>query len=152
MKRNLTLLSLLFFFFSGQSFASDSTSFILKGKIVGKDTGYIYLYYRGINNFISDSFCLQHGAFIFRGNVPEPTGALFSTFNFTSNNRKLYDSKNITEFYIEPGHMTLLANKDSFQLIALEGPGPDNEQDACAQDERYGRSRGSDRLCRSMMF
>ncbi len=119
---------MLFFILSSQSLASDPTSFILKGKIVGKDTGYIYLYYRGINNFISDSFCLRHGEFMFRGNVQEPTAALFSTFNFTSNNRKLYDSKNIAEFYIEPGQMTLLAKKDSFKLIVLEGSGSDNDR------------------------
>ena len=128
MKRNLILIILLFCVCTGKSQYADSGSFVLRGKIKGKDTGYIYLWYRGVIDVISDSLRLNKGEFIFKGNLREPTVATFSTFFFATTNLEKYDSKNITEFYIEPGQMNLLATIDNFRELHLEGSRSDSER------------------------
>jgi thiol-disulfide isomerase/thioredoxin len=128
MKKNLLLISLVFCICSGKSQSSDSGSFVLRGKIIGKDTGYIYLWYRGTSGVVSDSFHLRGGEFIFKGDLREPVDVIFSTFNFASKNRAIYDSKKITIFYIEPGQMNLLAIIDSFRELHLEGSKPDSDR------------------------
>jgi thiol-disulfide isomerase/thioredoxin len=122
------LISLVFCICSGKSQSVDSGSFVLNGKIKGKDTGYIYLWYRGVIDVISDSLRLNKGEFIFKGNLREPTVATFSTFFFATTNLEKYDSKNITEFYIEPGQMNLLATIDSFRELNLEGSRSDSDR------------------------
>jgi thiol-disulfide isomerase/thioredoxin len=128
MKRNLILTFLLFCFCPGKSQPPDSNSFILKGKIIGRDTGYIYLWYRGLDGVVSDSFHLNGGEFIFTGKLREPTGALLSSFCFVRNNKSKYESHVITELFIEPGHMNLVATMDSFQMAQLEGSRSDSDR------------------------
>jgi hypothetical protein len=128
MKRVLLLISLLLCICAGRSQSADSGSFVLKGKITGKDTGYIYLMYQGANGLVSDSFYLQKGAFLFKGDLLEPVEINFSTFNFISNNQATYDSKNLSTFYIEPGQMNLLATKGSLRELHLDGSRSDNER------------------------
>ncbi len=122
------MISLVFCICSGKSQSSDSGSFVLRGKIIGKDTGYIYLWYRGTSGVVSDSFHLRTGEFIFKGDLREPVDVIFSTFNFSSKNRAIYDSKNITSFYIEPGQMNLKATVDSFLELHMEGSRSDSDR------------------------
>ncbi len=96
-------------------------SFILSGKIYGKDSGFIYLYYSGMLGPVQDSCHLYEGQFLFKGEIKEPCAALLSNFNFIKNNSWDEDWKLFSEFYIEPTEMSLTVNTDHFKDLQLKG-------------------------------
>ena len=106
-------------FLLAQSFTSHS--FILKGKISNKDSGYIYLFYPGMQSAVQDSCLLNQGQFIFKGEIKEPCGALLTNYNFLTNTSRFEKWKLISEFYIEPSDITLTASADHFNDLQLQG-------------------------------
>jgi thiol-disulfide isomerase/thioredoxin len=104
------------------------TSFNLTGQVMGMDSGLVYLYYGGINGAVSDSCFLNHGLFLFRGEVQEPVEAIFSAFNFTTNDRGKFQAKNISGFYLEPGKIKLIATRDQFRDLKTEGSVSDSDR------------------------
>jgi hypothetical protein len=128
MKSIFTLIFLLVCILTVRSQTADSGSFILKGRIIGRDTGYVYLWYRGLDGPVSDSFHLNRGAFTFQGRLWEPTGAIFSSFSFASDNREKYDPVNLAELFIEPGRMSLLATMGNIREACLTGSRSDSDR------------------------
>jgi thiol-disulfide isomerase/thioredoxin len=99
--------------------------FTLKGIIKGMDSGYVYLNYIPNGEMgIFDSCKLENGRFVYRGWVTEPTKAWFSTFG----RRTMPDEKNLTQFYIEPGELKLLANYNQLKNLQLTGSASDSDR------------------------
>lgn len=102
-----------------------SKQFLLQGHIKGKDTGYIYLTYNIENTGIYDSCLLNHGRFIFKGNIPEPVQAHFSAFALSDERTNFH---NAIDFYIEPTSMKLYAVTGQFENLQLSGSVTDGER------------------------
>jgi thiol-disulfide isomerase/thioredoxin len=108
--------------------SSEKHPFTLSGKLSGKDSGYVFLVHPQNNISVCDSFWLNHGHFVFTGEIQEPSQAIFSTFNFLTFNPKTYDSKNIIDIYLETGDMTFSASNNQFEFIELVGSSTDSDR------------------------
>ncbi|HMC84810.1 MAG TPA: DUF4369 domain-containing protein, partial [Chitinophagaceae bacterium] len=111
------------------SLAQHKGAFTLSGNIIGKDSGYVYLWYPDSNNsVVSDSCKLKNGQLFFKGHIDIPTEAVFSTFNFSVYNPKTYDGNNLTSFYLEPTEMWFSSSINNFRDIKLKGSGSDSDR------------------------
>ncbi|HEY5464673.1 MAG TPA: TlpA disulfide reductase family protein [Hanamia sp.] len=92
--------------------------FHFSGKIIGQKNGTVSLSY--INNEgkqVKDSCFLQNGNFYFKGEIIEPTlavlrGAIKSLAD---------DDPNSAGFYLEPGNITAIVEKNHFNKIRIRG-------------------------------
>ena len=76
--------------------------FVFKGKIIGQDTGYIYLTYTDTSGkYQLDSCLLNQGEFKLKGFINEPTIARF----YGKIKSRSMDDPNFTEIFIEPTSM-----------------------------------------------
>ena len=111
----------LIFGLISSSFAQTTVNgnvFILKGQLVGQNSGYVYLRYVDIGGvFHLDSCFLNNGAFEFRGDIKEPTIAGFYG-NIKSGS---IDDPNNTEIYLEPGFMQAAFEVDKFKRGIVSG-------------------------------
>ena len=89
--------------------------FQLDGSITGKDNGYIYLRY-GNGFYIEDSCAIKNGTFSFKGMLSEPVLATISS-----------NGENGTDFYLDPGSMTIDIKSPTFQEATIKGSGTQNE-------------------------
>lgn len=97
----------------------NSRPFILKGKILGEDSGRIVLqYYAEKNKWIRDTVSIKDGEFIFKGTIIHPIKAKIGGS----------DDLNTASIYLEPGDMTITLTKDKF--AELEMTGSKTEQEA----------------------
>src|SRR5450432_36134 len=111
------------------SLAQHKGAFTLSGNIIGKDSGYVYLWYPDSNNsVVSDSCKLKNGQLFFKGHIDIPTEAVFSTFNFSVYNPKTYDGNNLTSFYLEPTEMSFSSSINNFNISKLEGSRSDSDR------------------------
>ena len=111
------------------SLALQKGEFTLSGKVIGKDSGYVYLLYQDNNNStVSDSCKLKSGQLFFKGHIDIPTEAVFSTYNFLIHNPKTYDANNLTSFYLEPTEMSFSSSINNFNAIRLEGSSSDSDR------------------------
>ena len=78
--------------------------FVLKGKIIGQDTGFVSLTYLSESGkIICDTLNIKNGNFYFSGQINEPTCA-----NFSSNVKSKSNSDfNTLVFFLEPSIMKL---------------------------------------------
>jgi thiol-disulfide isomerase/thioredoxin len=119
------------------SYAQQKGEFTLSGKVIGKDSGYVYLLYQDNNNStISDSCKLKSGQLFFKGYIDIPTEAVFSTYNFLIHNPKTYDANNLTSFYLEPTEMRFSSSINNFNAIKLEGSRSDSDRVRLANLEK----------------
>jgi thiol-disulfide isomerase/thioredoxin len=96
--------------------------FKLTGTIKNMDSGYVYLNYIPNGEMgIIDSSKVTAGHFVFNGTVTEPTKTWFGTFGFS-------DEKNLTQFYIEPGELKLIATNNHFNTLKLIGSASDSDR------------------------
>ncbi len=111
------------------SCAQQKGAFTLSGKVIGKDSDYVYLWYPDSNNsIVSDSCKLKNGLLFFKGHIDIPTDAVFSTFNFSFYNPKTYNSNNITNFFLEPTKMWFSSSINNFSNIKLQGSRSDSDR------------------------
>lgn len=97
-------------------------SFFLKGKIDGKDSGFVYLTYADSNqNSIVDSVELRNGEFSFTGFITEPTYAYFQT----TRNGYL----NAKSMFIEPATITATFKINDFENAIISGSHTQDERE-----------------------
>ena len=101
-----------------------NNSFVLTGKVIGQDTGYVYLtYLNSYNKYIRDSFYLRKGEFKFFGSITEPCHADFYG-NIKSNS---VDDSNFTDIFIEPTKMQAIFKLNDFKHGEIAGSKSQNE-------------------------
>jgi thiol-disulfide isomerase/thioredoxin len=108
------------------AFAGD---FVLVGRIEGMAKGRLYLNYLpgGDRMGIIDSCEVMNGSFEFKGSIAEPCLTTISTFNlFTPG--YVYNAKNISEFYLEGGHITIQLTFNQFENLKVAGSATENDR------------------------
>jgi thiol-disulfide isomerase/thioredoxin len=103
---------------AGEERENAATEFILKGKVIGQNTGYVYLTYTSKDGKrVRDSSVLKNSQFSFTGNISEPTLAWFEG-NVKS---RSMDDLNATEFFLEPALMTAVMKVNDFKHARITG-------------------------------
>lgn len=99
-------------------FAQEKKNFSLSGTIIGKDDGYIYLQYAGVDGKSKkDSSAIQNGKFVFKGQIGGPQLAYLSG-NIAA---RSMDDPNNTTLYIEPTNMKIVLKYNAFKEAKLTG-------------------------------
>ena len=117
------LVSLLFIsVVFGQS-DSDSKAFLLVGKIIGKDSGRITIWYEVDKSYVSDTLDVKNGTFYFDGKISEPTYVLIM-----EPGSRPSAPKKMVGMYIESGVMKLTLYEDHFKDFELIGSQTQKDQ------------------------
>jgi thiol-disulfide isomerase/thioredoxin len=92
--------------------------FILKGKVKGFTSGFIYLNYDKADGKVGHDSCIikPDGVFLFTGNIAEPA---FSYLYYSKTGNA--DNQNAANFFLEPILMTVQLEKDKFSEAILTG-------------------------------
>lgn len=108
---------LSFSFIAHSQYKNGNDQFILNGKVTGQ-VGYVHLtYLNESGKYTNDSCALKDGNFEFKGQVSEPTMAFF----YGNIKTRSMDDSNSTNFFIEPGMMTLHLKANDFKNAILHG-------------------------------
>jgi thiol-disulfide isomerase/thioredoxin len=98
--------------------------FDLKGKIQGQDSGYLQIYYQGMDGKgVSDSSAIKDGSFEFKGAVNGPTMAYF----YGAIKSRAVSDPNSTDIFLEPGDMTITLSAGHFKEAVITGSKTQNE-------------------------
>lgn len=93
-------------------------NFILKGEVIGQDSGYVHLTYRNSEGkYKHDSCLLKEGSFEFTGDIDEPTSADF----YGRRDHQGVADPNFTDFYIEPANMQAVFKAEHFKEGKVTG-------------------------------
>ncbi|WEK21629.1 MAG: TlpA disulfide reductase family protein [Candidatus Pedobacter colombiensis] len=96
---------------------NDLSDFSIAGKITGKRTGFVYLFYPVGEGFKADSAAIRNGTFLFKGRLAEPVmGHVAAARNIRDN-----DDPNTAEIFIGPGKMNLTVTYGAFKKVVLKG-------------------------------
>jgi thiol-disulfide isomerase/thioredoxin len=115
MKSCLTILTLcLFYICSGQVKSLNKSNFFeLKGKLIGRDTGYIVLWFPDTSGiYVRDTSYLQNGDFKFQGKVKEPSFA-----HLIGSDK----SGNFSNFFLEAGNQSVVIEENHFDKMQMKG-------------------------------
>lgn len=87
--------------------------FVLKGNLVGRDTGYIIFWYPNTSDvWVRDTTYLKNGGFEFKGKVNQPN--LVHLIGYQREG-------NWASFYLESGHQTITLKENKFQDFKMNG-------------------------------
>jgi thiol-disulfide isomerase/thioredoxin len=120
--KNFVLTGLLLLCLNSSTFSQsikDAKPFTLNGKIIGEDSGRIVLRYQGQSKYTMDTVSIMNGAFVFKGNIIEPTRAYIICGN----------DLNRTSFFLEPGVMNIILTVDKFNEFKMTGSKTQEEQE-----------------------
>jgi thiol-disulfide isomerase/thioredoxin len=96
--------------------------FVLKGKVLGRDSGSIFLLYPdGSGKYVRDTAYLKEGKFRFEGKIQEPSFA------------HLIGSPadgNYSDIYLEEGHLTVTLKENAFSEMKVEGSRSQKQSDS----------------------
>jgi peroxiredoxin len=95
----------------------NKSSFTLSGKIEGVKNEKIYLSTNDADENVLDSTYAKDGKFSFKGKITEPTFYIL----------KIADTRNQAALFVEPGNITLNANKDSLFKAIVKGSKSNDE-------------------------
>ncbi len=126
--KNLLLYSLVVFL-SLPGFAQKK--FSIRGKVMGKEVGYLYLAYSDGGASKIDSAVIQNGHFLFEGPLSEPTRA---NFIGDRNVRDFYDPS-MTSIFLEPTAMEMTVTYGDFKNLVLKGSPSNDEFDALKREK-----------------
>ncbi|MBY0346953.1 MAG: AhpC/TSA family protein [Hydrotalea flava] len=115
-----------------------SDSFFLKGRIIGRSNGYIYLNYQssfGVGVF--DSAKIVNEEFLFKGKIGYPVLATLKGNRKT----KYMNDPELVEFFISPGVMNLQVKEKEFKKFILKGSNAQAEK----QDLEFQRKKIEDK-------
>lgn len=130
MKIIFTTVGLLFLATVVAQEENGDNQFVLTGKVSGQNSGIVSLtYFNKTGDKITDTCFLEDGKFTFNGDIPNPIpvtfrGAVESIAD---------DDPNCAQFYIAPGTMNLLLEKDHFKSFSLKGSPTQAEKDTLNQ-------------------
>jgi len=108
------LIVCLSFICSGQVNSSNKSNFFeLTGKLLGRDTGYIVLWYPDTSGtYVRDTSYLENGNFKFKGMVKEPSFAhLIGS----------HKDGNYSNFFLEAGNQSVVLEEDHFDKAQMTG-------------------------------
>ncbi|GGA97707.1 redoxin domain-containing protein [Puia dinghuensis] len=98
-------------------------SFTLTGKISGHPDGMIRIGYEAAGGKrVSDSSRISNGSFSFHGMLDGPTNAYIY-----ENPRASMDDPNVTDFFVEPGDMTITLKQGAFREAVITGSTTETE-------------------------
>jgi peroxiredoxin len=98
--------------------------FLLEGKVIGQDTGYVHLFYtNNIGKYMHDSCYLKSGTFKFTGTIDEPTNAVFEG----NTKSKSVEDPNVTDIFIEPKKMHAVFEFNNFKHAKILASKSQNE-------------------------
>jgi thiol-disulfide isomerase/thioredoxin len=111
-KKGFVKFVIFFLFVSLSQIEAQKNNFIIRGKIIGEQNGYILLSYFNIDGTkTKDSCLLMNGNFQFKGNIFEPT-----LVSLKGNIKSIADDDpNATHFFLEPGFTTVLLKYNHFK-------------------------------------
>ena len=90
-----------------------SFTFTLKGKLIGRDTGYVILWYPdSLDKWIQDTSHLKNGAFEFRGKISEPSFGAITAY---------HREGNYTQIFLEKGSQTVMLEDNNFGAAKMKG-------------------------------
>ncbi len=126
----LILIILLTFYFlngSSQYLKNKQTeTFFLKGKVTGRDTGYIILRYtNSFEKWITDTTFLKNGEFKFTGKINQPTYAVIKGYPIEID----FNEVNFVNFFLEPGQQYVSLKENDYEKIKMEGSNTQKEYD-----------------------
>ncbi|WP_235012457.1 TlpA disulfide reductase family protein [Pedobacter africanus] len=132
MMKKLLLYSLAVFL-SLPGFAQKNvlSPFSISGKITGKKTGYVYLFYPMGEAYKTDSAAIRNGAFLFKGKLTEPVAGRIAA----SKHIRDSDDPNMGEIFIGPGNMSLSVTYGAFKKAVLKGSLSNDEYVALNQQK-----------------
>ena len=132
--RNIIIILFIISGIAGRCFSQTAKDqFIIKGKITGQQDGYIFLSYPGKDGKnIKDSCAIRNGHFEFKGNVSGPTMA---SLNGKLQTRSVGDP-NYTNFFLEPGNMTITVRANDFKKAKYTGSKVQNEYLALSEAKK----------------
>lgn len=108
----------------GQVNVNRNNEFILKGKVIGQEIGYLHLSYTNSQGvYQHDSCLLKSGAFQFKGSINEPTIAYF----YGNRKSRSVDDPNSTDIYLEPTKMEAIFKVNEFKDVKIAGSQTQNE-------------------------
>ncbi|MEO8416256.1 MAG: TlpA disulfide reductase family protein [Ginsengibacter sp.] len=124
-----SLILLIFAFTTGYSQylkKKQNEVFFLRGKVIGRDTGYIILRYtNSFEKWITDTTFLKKGKFEFTGKINQPTSAVIKGYPVEIN----FNEVNFVNFFLEPGQQHVLLVENDYENIKMEGSKTQNEYD-----------------------
>ncbi|MEO9210969.1 MAG: TlpA disulfide reductase family protein [Ginsengibacter sp.] len=126
----LTLIFLIFSFTS--SFAqklktNKNDSFLLRGRVVGRDTGRIFLsYFNSEEKGVADTTYLKRGYFKFKGEINQPTYAGIKGYSKVIN----FDEVNYVGIFLEPGKQTISLVEQNYKDAIMKGSYSQMEYDS----------------------
>lgn len=95
----------------------NENKFLLKGKLIGQDAGIIVLRYSPESTWKFDTANIRNEVFRFQGEIFEPTRAT------------LINGEQQAEFYIEPGTINIILDKEEFSNFKITGSKTQTEED-----------------------
>jgi len=122
--------------------------FNVKGKVIGRDTGFICLNYLNENyKSVKDTTFLEKGKFSFHGYIAEPS------FASIIGNSKLPSTENgdFTVFCLEPGDMELFLVENKYNQAQIAGSKTQAEWDTLKESQAIIKKR-SDSLDANISF
>ena len=121
-------------------------SFQIKGKITGKDSGYITLHYfrDGLNKNVTDTFPIKKGTFYMTGTVTGCEFARLNTDPYTISKRKKYS----VAFFLTPGTITISIHNGDLDKAIIKGSKPQDEYSLLKKSQEKNKDDLS-RLSRS---
>ncbi len=105
---------LLFCICSGQVSSSNNDNYFeLTGRLLGRDTGFIILWYPDTSGtYVRDTSYLENGSFKFNGMVKEPSFAhLIGSVK----------NGNYSSFFLEAGNQSIVLEEDYFDKVQMKG-------------------------------
>jgi len=93
----------------------DDSAYTIRGKIIGLDTGSVYLFNTEKDGNTTDTARLDKGSFEFKGIVHEPQFARLTIL------RKDHDMQRPLYLFLEPGVITIVAPLDSLATGRVNG-------------------------------
>jgi thiol-disulfide isomerase/thioredoxin len=103
-------------------------NFIVEGEVAGKDTGFVMLWYVGIDDLMEiDTVTLERGRFRFSGTVNRACEAIL----WTNMRARVYDDPTSLRFLLEPGEISI-----SFKINGSVTSGSKLQQEKERWDEK----------------
>lgn len=115
--KSLVVLLLVFISACSSNQKKNEIKFLLKGRLIGQDTGIIILRYSPESTWKFDTTNIRNERFQLKGEIFEPTRAT------------LINGEQQAEFYIEPGTIHITLDKEKFTNFEISGSKTQTEED-----------------------
>lgn len=124
--RSVLVLFLIFAYHQSFTQTVAPDSFVFSGKVIGMDTGLVYLNYTDAEKkWKQDTARLNNGQFQFKGKT---NGAVLANFYGPRKSRSV-DDPNFTEFFLTPGYIEAWVKVNAFKKMQIKGSAVQDENE-----------------------